>query len=55
MKANMVLEKEMRVLHLDLQASEVKTEIHWPDLKVHPHNGTLPPTKSYLFQKGHIS
>jgi hypothetical protein len=32
LQTDMVLEKELRVLHLDLKAAEVKPETQWPDL-----------------------
>ena len=53
MQADMVLQKELRVLCLDPQAAEgdcVHTGyiLSIGDLKVHPHNDTLPPTKTHL-------
>jgi hypothetical protein len=54
----MVLDKELRVIHLDLLAAEVKTEKHRHDLsflglKAHLHSDTLPPTRLYPLGEGH--
>ena len=55
-QADMLLEKELRVLHLDLQAAErdhhTGSSLGMVDLKAWPHNDTLCPTKPYLLQ-GH--
>ena len=55
MQAGMVLEKELRVLHLDLQAAG-DSEPNWAylslrDLKAQPHNDTLPQTRPHLLQQ----
>jgi hypothetical protein len=53
-QADMVLEKELRGLHLDLQAAEGGTMFltgqSWSigDHKVHPQSDTLPPTRPHL-------
>jgi len=56
-QADMVLE-ELRVLHLDLQATEDCVSGHSlsiGDLKDHLHNDTLPPTRPHLVHQGHTS
>jgi hypothetical protein len=53
----MVLEKELRVLHLDLKAAGrqyILTRLELLKPKS-PSMVTLPPTKPYLFQQGHTS
>jgi hypothetical protein len=47
-QAGMVLEKELGILHLDLQAAKGDCVPHWEDLKSHPNSDTLPPTSPYL-------
>ena len=59
-QADVVLEKELRVLHLDPQAAEggcVHTEcsLSIEDLKARLHNDILPSTRSHLLQQGHTS
>jgi hypothetical protein len=54
-QADMVLEKELRVLHLDLQEAEGECVPHWRslsigDLKAHPT-----PTVTQFLQEGHTS
>lgn len=67
--AGMVLEKELRVLHLDqksarirlsLQASRRMRHLYWVEpehgsLKAHPHSDGLPLTRARLPQRGHTS
>jgi hypothetical protein len=50
----MVLEKELRVLHLDLKAAEGEAgcSLSVEDLKAHPHNDTLLTTRLHLLQQG---
>jgi hypothetical protein len=60
MQAHMVLEKELRVLYFDLQASEgdyvhVGHSLSIRNLKAHPHGDTLSPTRPPLLQKSHTS
>jgi hypothetical protein len=38
MQEDMVLEKELRVLHLDPKAARRRLIPHWADLKAHPHS-----------------
>jgi hypothetical protein len=59
-QADMVQERELRVLHLDPQGAAgncVHTDcsLSFWDLKAHPHSDTLAPARSHLFQQGHIS
>jgi hypothetical protein len=64
----MVLEKELRVLHLDSKASRrglystgsqekgllcIGWSLSLRDIKAHPHCETLPSTTPCLFQEGH--
>jgi hypothetical protein len=56
-QAYMVMERELRVLHLDLQAAEEYCE-PWPwlehlRLESPPPSDTLPSSKSHLLQQGH--
>jgi hypothetical protein len=61
-KADMVLEKELRVLHLDLQEAEVCVP-HWAKLErrrlqtppLLPPSDALPPITSHLLQHDHSS
>ena len=57
MQADMVLEKELRALHLDLRAAEGDYDgrSSWSilDIKAHLHSDTLPPTRSHLLQQRH--
>jgi hypothetical protein len=52
----MMMEKELRVLHLDLTGTRRKWLSHsgW-SFKAHPHSDVLPPTRPYLLQQGHTS
>ena len=57
MQADMVLEKELSVLHLDPQAAEAavySTEhsLSKGDLKACPCSDVLPPTRPHLLQQG---
>ena len=59
MLEDMVLRKELRVLHLDLQAAEGdclphKCSMSIGDLKARLHSDTLPPIKPHPFQQGLI-
>jgi hypothetical protein len=51
----MMLERELRILHMDLQAGEVKVTL--ARLKQRPQcpppSDTPPPTKLYLLKQGH--
>jgi hypothetical protein len=50
-QANMVLEKELRVLRLDPQAAEgshTGYSLSIGHLKAHPDSGTFPPTRPHL-------
>ena len=52
MQADMVLDEEMRVLHLDLQVVEgnchIRPSLSIGDLKTHLHSDTLPPPRPYI-------
>jgi hypothetical protein len=58
-EAGMVLDKELRVLHLDLKASkrrlssELGGALALGDHKACPCSGTLSPTRPHLFPKDH--
>jgi hypothetical protein len=55
LQADMVLEKELSMLHLDRQAAKEDCHPGYSlsigDLKT--HNNTLPPTRPYLLQHDH--
>jgi hypothetical protein len=62
----MVLEKELRVLHLDLKAAARETDYSkgsqedglfctGQSFKAHTHSDVLLPTKTHLLQQGHTS
>jgi hypothetical protein len=66
----MVLEKELRVLHLETKAAirrlysagsqkglkyHAGQSLSIRDLKAHPHSDILPPTRPHLLKQGHIS
>jgi hypothetical protein len=55
-QTDMVLEKELRVPHLDLQAAEGAWVLHWLKLEHHrpPHSDKLPLTRPVVLQ-GHTS
>lgn len=58
MQAAMVLEKALRVLHVDLQAAEGACEptgqsLGIGALKARPHHDTLPPTRPYILTVAH--
>jgi hypothetical protein len=60
MQADPVLEKELRVLHADLQAAEMAMghsghSLSTGDLKACPHNDTLPPIGPHLLEQGHTT
>jgi hypothetical protein len=55
LQADIVLEKELRVLLLDLQAAKAGQILSIGDLKAHPHSDTILPTASHLIQQGHTS
>jgi hypothetical protein len=58
-QADMVLEKELRVLHLDQQAAEsmchTGCSLSTGYLKAHPHSDTLLPIRPHLLEQGHTS
>jgi hypothetical protein len=57
-QADMVLEKELRILHLDWKATGncyTGQSLSIGDLKACPHNDTLPPTRPHPLQQGHTS
>jgi hypothetical protein len=54
----MVLEKELRVLHLVPKADRRNLNLsgsYEEGLEAQIHSGILPPTRSHLFQQGHTS
>jgi hypothetical protein len=60
MQADMVLEKELRVLHLDPQTAKAAVNhtghsLIIGDLKAHPLSDTLSPTRPHLLPQGHTS
>jgi hypothetical protein len=61
MQADMVLEKELRVLYPHPLAAAGETMSHTGhslstgDIKAHPHSDTFLPTRSHLLQQGHNS
>jgi hypothetical protein len=58
MQVDMVLEKKLRVLDLDPQATGdcvTGCSLSIGDLKAHPLSDTLPPTRPHLLQQGLIS
>jgi hypothetical protein len=64
LQADMVLEKEQQILHLDLQVTEEPVchrehTLNIYDFKgshmTHPHSATLPPAMPQLLQQGHSS
>ena len=52
-QADMVLEKELRVLHVDLQAAASEL-LGLLRLQNPVHSDTLPPAKLHLLQQGHM-
>jgi hypothetical protein len=55
LQADVVLEKELRDLHLYLKAARRWLSLSIGDFKTHPHSNTLPLTRTYILQQGHIS
>jgi hypothetical protein len=62
LQADMVLEKELRVLHLDPKAARRIFDLFHTgqsfsigDLKAYPNSDTLPPTRLHLLQQDHTS
>ena len=53
MQEDMVLEKELRVLHLDSQAAEGDCSLRLGDLEARLYNGTLLLTRPHPPQQGH--
>ena len=57
MQADRVLEKQLRVLHLDLRATEgdcdPRSSLSILDIKAYLHSDTLPPTRPHLLQQSH--
>jgi hypothetical protein len=60
MQADIMLKKELRVLHLDLTKARTRVPFYTVCslsirvLKAHLHSDTLPPTRPYRFQQGHF-
>ena len=51
-----LLEKELRVVHLELKAARrLPSRKLGEGLQAHPHSDTLPPTRSHSLQQGHSS
>jgi hypothetical protein len=61
MQADLVLEKDLRVLHLNLKATMRKLGFHFRqslrigNLKPHHHSDKHSPRRGYLLQQGHSS
>jgi hypothetical protein len=56
MQVDTVLEKELRVLHLDLQAAGRESDWAWLEYlspQSPPPTAVLPPTRPHLLQQGH--
>lgn len=59
MKVNMVLEKELKILHLYLweigkYLKDSEPEFDYLNSNAHPHSDKLHLTRPHLFQQGHL-